>query len=150
MRKARASTGVLALMALAGVVVSAHPPTAVHSEHRTAARRPALTIKASPSVGFAPSTFTFMAELRGGPDDYEEYYCPTVEWDWGDGTISSSTLDCNPYEAGKTTITRRYTMQRVFRAEGTFRIAVRLMRGDKPLVESATSITVRAGVGPGY
>ena len=60
-------------------------------------------------VGIAPARVVFTAELVGGADDFEEYYCPTIEWEWGDGTTSESNVDCAPYEAGKSAIRRRYT-----------------------------------------
>ena len=55
------------------------------------------------------------------PDDFEEYYCPTIDWEWGDDTTSESTADCEPYEAGKSEIKRRFTVEHVFRHGGNFR-----------------------------
>ena len=68
---------------------------------KTPTRRPKLTLKAQPVISMSPSKVTLRAELVGGANDYEEFYCPTVEWDWGDGTQSESTADCEPYEARK-------------------------------------------------
>ena len=48
--------------------------------------KPKIKIKATPIVSFAPSRVVVTAEVNGGADDYEEFYCATVEWDWGDGT----------------------------------------------------------------
>ena len=62
------------------------------------------------------------AELIGGANDSEEFYCPTIEWDWGDGTQSESSVDCEPYEAGKSEIKRRFTVSHVFRA-GMFKVS---------------------------
>src|SRR2546425_12213210 len=45
-------------------------------------RRPKITLKAQPTISMAPSRVVLTAELTGGANDYEEYYCPTVEWDW--------------------------------------------------------------------
>lgn len=146
MRRPRTATW-LAGAALAGVALSGLSSAARLDARGQRAPRPSLSLRASPSVGFAPARFAFTAELRGGADDYEGYYCPTVEWDWGDGTISSHTLDCVPYEAGKTTITRRYPSQHVFRVAGSYEVHVRLLRGEKPLVEAGTSIMVRPGLG---
>jgi hypothetical protein len=63
--------------------------------------KPKLTLKAQPMISMSPSKVTMRAELVGGANDYQDYYCPTIEWDWGDGTHSESTSDCEPYEPGK-------------------------------------------------
>ena len=91
-----------------------------------------------------------MAELKGGADDSEEFYCPTVEWEWGDGTTSSAEADCNPYEAGKSQIKRRYTVEHQFRNAGGFKISLRLKKGSKVTAMANAVVQVRAGLGPGY
>ena len=63
--------------------------------------RPKLTLKAQPMMAIAPARVVFTAELNGGANDVQDYYCPTVEWDWGDETRSETTADCEPYQAGK-------------------------------------------------
>src|SRR5579862_4331372 len=93
-------------------------------------KRPKLTLKAQPVVSISPAKVTLRAELTGGANDYEDFYCPTIEWDWGDGTQSESTLDCEPYEAGKSEIKRRYTVEHVFRAGG-YHISFRLKHRNK-------------------
>src|SRR3954466_15444476 len=67
-------------------------------------KKPKLALKAQPVIAMSPARIVLTAELVGGPNDYEEFYCPTVEWDWGDGTQSESTNDCAPFESGKTEI----------------------------------------------
>lgn len=109
------------------------------------ARRPKLTLKAQPVIAMSPARVVLTAELQGGANDYEEYYCPTAEWDWGDGTHSSSTLDCAPYEAGKSEIKRRFTVEHVFRA-GMFRVTVRLKRQNKPVAFATVNVQVRPGL----
>jgi len=112
------------------------------------AGRPQLRLKAQPVISMAPSRVVLTAELVGGPNDFEEYYCPTVEWDWGDGTLSDKTEDCAPYEAGKTEIKRRFTVEHVFRA-GAYHVTFRLKRRDKPIATAAVSIQVRPGLRDG-
>ena len=107
-------------------------------------KRPKLTLKAQPIVSISPSKVTLRAELTGGANDYEEFYCPTVEWDWGDGTQSESTSDCEPYQPGVSEIKRRYTVEHVFRA-GAHQIAFRLKRRDKALAMATTTIQVQGG-----
>lgn len=109
------------------------------------AKRPKLTLKAQPVIAMSPARVVLTAELVGGANDYEDYYCPTVEWDWGDGTESSYTNDCEPYEAGKSEIKRRFTREHVFRA-GAFRVAFRLKRRDKAVAFATVNIQVRPGL----
>jgi len=108
-------------------------------------RRPKITLKATPIVSIAPSRVVLTAELIGGANDYEDYYCPTVEWDWGDGTQSESTSDCEPYEPGKSEIKRRFTKEHIFRA-GAFRVMFRMKRHDKSLAAATANIQVRPGI----
>lgn len=112
------------------------------------AKKPALSLKATPPISFAPATIRVSAQLNGGPDDYEELYCPTVEWDWGDGTTSESTADCEPYQPGVTKIVRRFSTSHVYNYpdQTRFRIMVRLKRDTKVLLSATTSIQVRPGV----
>ena len=112
-------------------------------------RRPSLNLKASPMLAFSPARITFTAELRGGASDYEDYYCPTVEWDWGDGTKSESTLDCAPYEAGKSEIRRRFTIIHYFRTGGAYRIQVRLKRKERVMTSGTINVEVRPGLRDG-
>jgi hypothetical protein len=108
-------------------------------------KRPELSLKASPMISFTPARISFSAELRGGPDDFEEFYCPTVEWDWGDGTRSESTVDCEPYERGRSEIVRRFRIQRVFQTAGNFRVQLRLKKNNKAVIAASTTVQVRAG-----
>jgi hypothetical protein len=108
--------------------------------------RPKLSLKAQPNVGIAPARIVLTLELTGGANDFQEFYCPTVLWDWADGTESESTLDCEPYEAGKSEIRRRYTVQHTFRA-GAHKVWVRLKRNDRLLASANTTIQVQPGRG---
>ena len=108
--------------------------------------RPKLTLKAQPNVGIAPARIVLTAELTGGANDFQEYYCPTVMWDWADGTESESTLDCEPYEEGKSEIRRRFTVQHTFRA-GAHRVWVRLKRNGKLLASANVTIHIQPGPG---
>jgi hypothetical protein len=83
--------------------------------------------------------------LKGGDDDYQEFYCPTVMWEWGDGTESEATQDCNPYEAGVSTIKRRYAAVHEYRESGRFTVVARLKREGKTIVSTNATVTVRPG-----
>src|SRR5262245_32043443 len=127
------------VLATAGPVVAQKDDKNIKDDD---AKRPKLTLKASPAISMAPARVVLMAELTGGSNDFEEYYCPTVEWDWGDGTQSESTFDCQPYVAGKSEIKRRFTVEHVFRA-GSYHVTFRLKRRDKTLTSSSTNLQVR-------
>jgi len=124
-------------------------PTAVRA--RGAARenegkKPSLSLKATPPIAFSPARVRAVAEIRGGPDDYEEFYCPTIEWEWGDGTSSENASDCNPYEAGKSSIKRRFSAEHIYRLPGNFRVMFRIKRKDKILATTSTNVQIRPGV----
>jgi hypothetical protein len=108
--------------------------------------RPKLTLKAQPNVGISPARVVLTAELAGGANDFQEYYCPTVVWDWADGTESESTLDCEPYEAGKSQIKRRFTVEHVFRA-GAHKVWIRLKHNDKVIASAYAIVQVQPGAG---
>lgn len=112
-------------------------------------KKPSVTLRASPSAGFSPLKVVLTAELKGGDNDYPEYYCPTVEWVWGDDTRAESTADCEPYEAGKSEIKRRYTVSRIFQTAGNMRVEFRLKQKDKVVGAGSTSINVRPGLRDG-
>ena len=112
--------------------------------------KPKIKIKATPIVSFAPSRVVVTAEVNGGADDYEEFYCATVEWDWGDGTKAESKTDCEPYEAGKSEIKRRYTYDRIFRMAGDYNVEFRLKQKNKTVGSARTSIKVRPGLTDGF
>jgi hypothetical protein len=107
-------------------------------------KRPKITLKAQPIISMAPSKVTLRAELVGGANDYEDFYCATVEWDWDDGTMSESTSDCEPYQPGKSEIKRRFTVDHVFRA-GYYHVAFRLKRRDKAVASATTTVQVQGG-----
>ncbi len=109
--------------------------------------RPSLALRATPAISFSPASVLLVGELRGGPDDYEEFYCVTIEWDWGDGTRSSSTFDCEPYEPGETNILRRFSVRHLFRRSGRYEVMLRLKQDDDIVEFAATTVQVRPGVG---
>ena len=122
------------------IVTTGHAVDAQREENP----RPKLSLKAQPNVGIAPARIQLTAELTGGANDFQEYYCPTVVWDWADGTESESTLDCDLYEAGKREIRRRFTVQHTFRV-GAHKVWIRLKRNSKLLASASVNIHIQPG-----
>ncbi len=112
--------------------------------------RPSVSVKANPSTGFAPTRVVMTAELKGGANDYAEFYCPAVEWRWGDDTRSESRMDCDPYEPGKSEIRRRYVFDRVFQTPGEFRVEFRMKQKDKTVGQGSTVVRIRPGLRDGF
>lgn len=109
--------------------------------------KPKLSLRASPAVAFAPARIYVVAEIKGGPDDYEKFYCASVEWDWGDGTRSEASADCEPYEAGKSEIKRRYPVEHMYRVAGNYRIQFRLKQKNDPVAAVNTTVRIQPGLG---
>jgi hypothetical protein len=132
------------LLPLALVSIGAAGPQK-NAKDPSADKKPKLALKAQPVIAMSPARIVLTAELVGGPNDYEEFYCPTVEWDWGDGTHSESTSDCAPFESGKTEIKRRFTVEHVFRA-GSFRVSFKMKQHERVVGLSTIQIQVRPGL----
>lgn len=111
--------------------------------------RPKVSLRAQPVIAMSPARVVLTAELSGGANDFEEFYCGAVEWEWGDGTKSESAADCAPYEAGKSEIKRRFTVEHVFDRPGNFRVMFHLKRHDKAVGNATINIQVRPGLRDG-
>jgi hypothetical protein len=106
-----------------------------------------LNLRATPVVSFAPTRIFLSGEIKGGPDDNEQFYCPSVEWDWGDGTISERSADCAPFEAGSTTIDRHFAVSHIYRTSGEYTVTLTLRRNDRVIATAVTTLQVRPGLG---
>jgi hypothetical protein len=112
--------------------------------------KPKLTVKVTPAMGgTAPARIVASADLVGGPDGTAELYCPAIEWEWGDDTKSTTSADCDPYEAGKSEIKRHFTADHVYQNGGNFRIQLRLKKNAKAIVSAGTSVQIRPGIHEG-
>ena len=105
------------------------------------ARRPKLVLRTDRTVGMAPARVTLTADLVGGADDYQDFYCPSIEWDWGDDTESESTFDCQPYRHGVSRIVRHFAVEHLFE-EGQYRVTFRLLRDEKELASAEANLFV--------
>jgi hypothetical protein len=115
------------------------------AQEKKEAKRPSLTLKATPGTGMVPVRISATAEFKGGDDDYQEYYCPTIEWNWGDGTVSEASGDCQPYEAGVSQIRRRYTVSHTYKRAGAYRISFRLKVKERVLASQTTQVRLLGG-----
>jgi hypothetical protein len=111
------------------------------------AKRPKLSVRVNPAMGMSPARVVASADVNGGPDDFEEFYCASVEWDWGDDTRSNNSSDCDPYQAGKSQIQRRFSADHVYRTAGDYRIQFRLKKKNKPVGAASASVKIRPGLG---
>jgi len=122
-------------------------PNALQAREQGGNKKPSLSLKATPAVSFAPARVVVVAEVKGGTEDNEEFYCPTAEWEWGDFTTSTAEADCEPYEAGKSQIKRRYTVEHQFKNAGSFRIRLLLKKGAQVIATANALVQVRPGLG---
>src|SRR5882672_6737705 len=146
-RHARAGAASLVLAIVLATSASAQKADKDSKDNQDT-KRPKITLKAQPVISMAPSRVVLTAELVGGANDFEDFYCAAVEWEWGDGTKSESSTDCAPYESGKSEIKRRFTVEHVFRA-GAYRVMFHLKRRDKSVGAASVNIQVRPGLRDG-
>ena len=149
-RSAWAGTASLLVAAALTISVSAQKTGKDGKDPKDASDpRPKVSLRAQPVIAMSPARVVLTAELNGGANDFEEFYCGAVEWEWGDGTKSESSADCAPYEAGKSEIKRRFTVEHVFDRPGNFRVMFHLKRRDKAVGNATINIQVRPGLRDG-
>lgn len=134
----------LAALALAGAAAAA-PAAAEDPKKGGGGKKPAMELRSSPRFAFSPANVLFTAELKGG-DDIEEFYCPEVEWEFGDGGKSTKEADCDPWAEGAK-IERRFTANHVFQFAGVYRVKATLRKTGKTIVTQSLTMTIRAGLG---
>ncbi len=105
-----------------------------------------LTLRANPAMAFAPARITLTGQLKGGGNENEELYCPTVEWDWGDGTISQSSADCDPFQPNKSDIQRSFLVQHVYKTGGEYTVKLLLKKSEKIVAEAAASLNISRAI----
>jgi hypothetical protein len=143
-------------------VAAAIAPVSASAPERVQNKKPSISLKANPPVGFSPMRVVVTAEVKGGENDYQDFYCAAVEWDWGDDTKSETKADCDPYEAGKSEIKRRYVAEHLYRAMSSplsdpagsnpapsvqYRVRFTLKQKNKTVGSGQTTVEVRTGMG---
>jgi hypothetical protein len=96
--------------------------------------RPKAALRVNPSLIFVPQRVVATAELTEGANDHQDYYCPKIEWIWGDETQAEAGEDCDPYEAGKSEIRRRYTADHTYKEPGNYDVIFRMKQGSKTVL----------------
>jgi opacity protein-like surface antigen len=133
------------LLAVCALAVAASGGAAAADKNK-----PSLTMRALPTSGFAPLKVSVTVAIQGGANDYEQFYCPSIEWDWDDGTKSEEKIDCEPYEAGKSEIRRNFRSEHKYDIGGDFRVQFRLKQKKKTVASASTTIRVQGGIRDGY
>lgn len=105
-------------------------------------KKPSLSLQVTPGLATAPARIRARAVARGGADDYAEFYCPSLEWDWGDGTKSESAKDCDPYEPGSSVIARRFSATHTYQEGGRYKVVLRLEQKDRVVGMAVSNVQV--------
>lgn len=145
MRLVLASSFCATALLITSSVPAAQSDKEKKEEQKREPKRPSIALKATPTTGMVPVRVSATAEFKGGDDDFQDYYCPTIEWNWGDGTVSERSNDCEPYEAGVSQIQRRYTQSHNYKRAGAFRIVFRLKHRDRVLTSQTTLVRLLGG-----
>ena len=144
-------TAVLAGVCVAGTLAAAHSAPDLLANQKADPKqsddkRPSLALKVTPPLGFSPLRVHASIDVRGGADDASDFYCPAIAWDWGDGTISETSEDCEPYTEGTSTIRRRFSADHTFQQGGGYRVTFRLKQKTRVVASASANVQVRAGV----
>lgn len=134
----------LAAAVVVTLLLTEHTAPAAQRDEK--GKKPSISLKVTPSVALAPARIRLSVELRGGADDYEDFYCPAIEWDWNDETKSESVKDCAPYVAGQSVIVRRYSAEHTYQESGMYKVTLRFKRKDKVLAFATTNVQVQPGL----
>ncbi len=132
---------------VAALAIGLTSAVAIDAQRESDGKKPSLALRATPPLGFSPLRVRVVVDLRGGDDDFADFYCPSIEWDWADGTVSESSEDCQPYQAGKSTIGRRFTAEHTFRQSDSYRIVFRMKQKDRIVATASATVQVRPGAG---
>ena len=125
------------------VLIAALMAVSVQADQGTG--KPKITLRVTPAVAFAPARIVATAEVIGGADDFQDFYCAKIEWTWGDATTSEANDDCDPYVAGQSQIRRRYTNEHRYELGGVYEIRINLKQGKKTVGSGSISVRVRDG-----
>lgn len=95
------------------------------------------------AMGRCDANVTFRLTVSDGGS--EDYYCPTVVWEWEDGTRSIEQSDCAPFrEAAPADHSRTWRRTRPYQRPGSYRIRVHLCQAQRR-IRTADAVAVVNG-----
>jgi hypothetical protein len=109
--------------------------------------KPSMSVRVAPAMAFTPARLVATAELKNVGQADASFYCPALEWDWGDGTRSEERPNCDPFEEGVSQVRTRYVKQNTYNSAGRFRVTLRLKQGKDVVLAGSTEVTIREGGG---
>lgn len=104
------------------------------------------TLRATPTMAFAPARITLTAQLKNVSATDADLYCPTVEWDWGDGTVSEASNDCEPFQPNKSEIQRSFVTQHVYKTGGEYVVKLSLKKSERVVAMATASLNISRAV----
>ncbi len=107
------------------------------------------TLRANPPMAFAPARITLTAQLKNVSPSDADLYCPTVAWDWGDGTVSESSNDCEPFEPNKSEIQKSFVTQHIYKTGGEYIVKLMLKKAERIVAEASASLNISRAVNEG-
>lgn len=107
--------------------------------------QPRLELRTARRIAFSPVEAFFVGELVGG-DETEEFYCPQLVWEWGDGSRSIRQSDCPPFGPGDE-VQRFFTARHVYRYPGQHDVRLVLEKADRRIAVARVTFTVRSRFG---
>ena len=104
-------------------------------------KRPQLDLRATPRIAFSPVEILLTGQLKGGAE-LEEFYCPGLEWEWGDGTRSEHESDCAPYESGAA-LERFFSARHAYASPGAYNVRLTLRRANRTVAVASVAVNVQ-------
>ncbi len=120
------------------VLISLAAPAS--ASDRAEERKPRLDVRATPRMAFPPALVLVTGQLVGG-DDLEEFYCPALEWDWGDGGRSAQESDCPAFDVDMK-MARRFSARHAYREPGTYEIKLTLRRASRSVAAGTALVHI--------
>jgi hypothetical protein len=114
-----------------------------NTSEQQSTERPSLSLRVRPEFNSGRGLVRASLEIRGGSDNYEEFYCPALEWEWGDDTFSEAKRDCAPYETEKSSIERWFRAQHTYHRSGIFKVTLRLKKRDQTVGLASANVQIR-------
>jgi hypothetical protein len=104
-------------------------------------KKPRMDVRAYPRIALGPTNVLVTAELQGG-HDVEDFYCPRLVWEWGDGDRSVQESDCPPFEPG-VVMQRRFSARHSYYRRGHYTVTISLLRASRTMAVANTTVDLR-------